>query len=508
MESPELDNIIPFSARGGEEGGISDDGGSDMSALSNIDAEQALLGAILVKNQAYDAVASFLRPEHFTDPAHGEIFAAAAKLIERGHVASPITLKRQFDQEQALQPLGGGAYLADLAANVVTIAGAKDYGRLIHDLFLRRRVIEVAHAAIADARAASIDTPATAIVERLEAGLTTLNESADPDGDIVHAAEAARATVAEIEQAHRRGGALAGVTTGLRELDKLLGGLQPTDLIILAGRSSMGKTALAVNITQAASAAPPPRGGAVYFASLEMSENQIVQRLFAADVRISAMRQRDGRLSPADFEALMESQNRISALPLFIDRRSSLTLSQLRSRARRLKRRKGGLALIVVDYIQRMLPQSEAGQRVAGNRNDEVSAISRGLKALAMELGVPVLALSQLSRGPEHREDKRPQLHDLRDSGSIEQDADVVMMVFREEYYLERSEPSRRPDESDEKFNARYEVWESNSNKCRGLAEIIVAKQRRGATGIVKARFDSALTKFSDLDEQDEWSNR
>src|SRR5690348_11612615 len=402
----------------------------------NYEAEMALLGAILANNLVFDKVNEFLRPDHFADALHGRIYEAAGKLIERGQIADALTLKSLFDQDPALIEHGGAAYLARLAGSVVTIINAEDYGRVIHDLHLRRQLIELGEEMVNVAHGQDLDLPATGQIETAEEQLFRLSETG---------------AVKMAEAAVNREGHVTGVTTGLIDLDKKLGGLQPSDLVILAGRPSMGKTALATNIAFNAAQAhmeSPENGGRVAFFSLEMSAEQLAMRILAERTEISSDRIRRGEISrDDDFTRLVIAAQELQKLPMHIDDTPGLTVPALRTRARRLKRRHG-LGLIVVDYLQLM--RSPAGFRNE-NRVQEVSEITRGLKAIAKELDVPVLALSQLSRAVEQRDDKRPQLADLRESGSIEQDADVVMFIFREQYYHERGEPKQRDDESSEK---------------------------------------------------------
>lgn len=471
----------------------------------NIEAEQALLGAILVNNGAYHRISEFLLPEHFADPVHGRIFAAIAKLIERGQIADPLTLKNLFDQDGALAEIGGAAYLARLAASVVTIINAADYGQTIHDLHLRRQLIDIGEEIVNEAYSHDLDLDARLQIETAEKRLFDLAETGQMEGGFRPFVNALESAVTLAESAFKRAGRTAGVSTGFTDLDKLLGGLHPSDLIILAGRPSMGKTALATNIAFNAAKARmnadnPEDGAVVGFFSLEMSAEQLATRVLAEESGVSSDRIRRGDVSHEDFEKFVLASLNLTKAPLFIDDTPALSITALRTRARRLKRQHG-LGLIVVDYLQ--LLQGSPGSRAAESRVLEISEITRGLKAIAKELSVPVIALSQLSRAVEQREDKRPMLSDLRESGSIEQDADVVMFVFREEYYIARAEPLRRPDETDEKFNDRCDRWAKDMERCAGLGEIIVAKQRHGPIAAVKLRFNGKTTKFENYISDD-----
>lgn len=466
----------------------------------NLEAEKALLGAIFVNNKAYERVSEFLRPEHFALAQHGRVFAACARLIERGQIADPVTLKRYFEQEQSLTEIGGPNYLYELAGSAATVINAGEYGRLIYDLYLKRQLIDLGQEVVNAAFAGEVDDTATGQIERAEQRLYDLAVSGQYEGGFVAFAESIRLAIDMAESAHKREGGLAGVTTGFTDVDKLLGGLHPSDLLILAGRPAMGKTALATNIAYNAAYSHFRSGGkegaVVGFFSLEMSSEQLAARILSEQTNISSDAMRKGQLTGEEFERLVLGSQALNSVPVFIDDTPALSVSALRTRARRLKRQHN-LGLIVVDYLQLI---SASGSNRNDGRVQEVSEITRGLKTLAKELQVPVLALSQLSRQVESREDKRPQLSDLRESGSIEQDADVVMFIFREEYYLERAEPMRRADETDEKFEQRRLSWEDRKQKAENLAEVIVAKQRHGPNGTVKLMFQGRYTRFGNLD--------
>ncbi len=468
----------------------------------NLAAEQALLGAILQNNNVYNKVADFLRPEHFAESVHGRIFAAITRLIERGQLANAVTLKNQFDQDPALSERGGGQYLSRLQASVVTILNAADYGRTIHDLYLRRQLIEVGTDVVNEAYAHDVELTAAQQIEAAEQRLFTLATAGQAEGGFQPFTTAMTGAVRMAEAAFKRSGKTTGVATGFTDLDKLLGGLHPSDLIVLAGRPSMGKTALATNIGFNAARAFRPKaddpakaedGAVVGFFSLEMSSEQLATRILAEESGVPSHEIRQGKVSHEDFDKFVQASQRLASVPFFVDDTPALTIAGLRTRARRLKRTHN-LGLVIVDYLQLIRGAGDGGG--FENRVQEISEITRGLKALAKELDVPVLALSQLSRAVEQREDKRPMLSDLRESGSIEQDADVVMFVFREEYYLMRSPPTQRPEESQEKYNDRIEKHRQRCEEVYGLAEIHVAKQRHGPIGKVTLRFDGNTTKF------------
>ena len=480
----------------------------------NFEAEMALLGAILANNRAYEKVSEFLRAEHFIDPRHGRIFEACSKLIERGQLANSVTLKGYFEQDKALDDIGGTRYLARLEGSAISIINAGDYGRTIHDLFLRRQLIELGGEVVNRAYEVTLEATAVEQIEEAERNLYDLATTGQFEGRFIELEKALTAAINSAEAAFRRSSHVAGVTTGFRDLDKMLGGLHKSDLVILAGRPSIGKTALATNIAFNAGAAyreepdeegrmRPAEGAKVAFFSLEMSAEQLANRILAEQTEITSDRIRRGEIRREDFPRLLEVVQRLARIPLFIDDTPALTLPALRTRARRLKRQHG-LGLIVIDYLQLLYP---GGTTHSENRVQEVSEITRGLKALAKELDLPVLALSQLSRAVEQREDKRPQLADLRESGSIEQDADVVMFIFREQYYHERSEPKQRSDESDERFVERLERYKARGEKIHNIAELNIAKQRHGPIGTVQLFFDSNFTRFDNLERDDQPSD-
>ncbi len=487
----------------------SSESGLFRSPPHNLEAERALLGAIMLNNRAYEAVSDYLRGDHFSDPVHAKVYDSASRLLEQGHQANPITLKTYLEQDPLVQDAGGMAYLTGLVNSVVTIINAADYGRLIYDLHLRRELINVGQDMVNEAFDSDLDQTALSQIEVSEQKLFDLSSKGSTEGGFERFEIALTNAIDMAEAAHRRDGALSGTTTGLRDMDGKLGGLHPSDLIILAGRPAMGKTALATTI--AFNAAQHfqntdndlERGKLVAFFSLEMSSEQLATRILAERSRLSSHDIRTGRLAHEDFGKLVAASQELHALPLFIDDTPAITISAMRTRCRRLARqartdKHNGLGLIVVDYLQ--LLDGSTG-KASENRVQEISAISRGLKALAKELDVPVLALSQLSRAVEQREDKRPQLSDLRESGSIEQDADVVMFVYREEYYLERKQPQREGYESEDKFQEKMLKWQDDMEAVHNVAEAIIGKQRHGPIGTVKLLFEPSFTHFDDLAE-------
>jgi replicative DNA helicase len=465
----------------------------------NFEAEQALLGAILVNNAAYQRVAEFLRPEHFADPLHGKLFDSLSRLIERGQVVSAVTLKTYVEQDEDMKAVGGGAaYLARLAAASVHVIDASAFGRAVHDLYLRRQLIDLGEGVVNGAFGSDVEETALSQIEVAEKKLYDLASSGQTEGGFKPFRAALTEATVAAEAAYHRAGQLTGVATGLFQLDQLLGGLHRSDLIILAGRPSMGKSSLATNIGFNAAKAyreehgedgkPKVADGAVVgFFSLEMSAEQLATRMISEQAAIPSEKIRKGELISSD-------------LNFFIDDTPALSIAALRTRARRLKRTHG-LGLLIIDYLQLLSPSGKSRQE---NRVQEVSEITRGLKTLAKELDVPVLALSQLSRAVEQREDKRPQLADLRESGSIEQDADVVMFIYRDEYYLMREEPKRRDNETNDHFNQRFEDWRQRCEQNYGKAEVIVAKQRHGPVGIVRLSFEGQFTKFGNLAADEE----
>ncbi|MGQ0527414.1 MAG: replicative DNA helicase [Alphaproteobacteria bacterium] len=461
----------------------------------NQEAEQGLLGALLIDNRALEKIGDFLREPHFFIPAHQRIYRAIEIFAERGQQASPVTLKNYFEKDEDLNDVGGPAYLAALAANVVSVINANDYARTIYDLHLRRQLVTIGEEVVNDAYDQALEVEATDTIERAEARLFDLAESGDSRGQFVTLKESVMVAIRNAEKAYNTDGHVTGVDTGLLDLNKKLGGLQSSDLLILAGRPSMGKTALATNIAFNAAKAYAESGGKegaiTGFFSLEMSADQLATRILADLSGISSDLIRKGQIKQDDFHAFVQASQTLVHTPLYIDDTPALSIQAIRTRARRLKRQHG-LGLLVVDYLQ--LLRGTGSKQGIENRVQEVSEITRGLKAIAKELQIPVLALSQLSRAVEQREDKRPQLADLRESGSIEQDADVVMFVYREEYYLSRSEP--------EVGTEKYSQWQDKMNQVMNIGECIIAKQRHGPIGTVRLHFNPHFTRFSDLAQQ------
>jgi len=462
------------------------------TAPQNTEIEAALLGAILTNNRAHEQVTEFLRPEHFYEPAHQNIFAAAAKLIEMGQQASPTTLRHFFEQDDSLVAVGGAQYLMELATSVFSTINAAEYGQTIRDLYLRRELITLGENVVNDGYRLDIEISAIDQIEATEQSLYDLATTGETERGYISLVDAAKSAVEMAEQALRREGQVVGVSTGLKDIDRLLGGLHPSDLLIIAGRPSMGKTALATNIAFNAAKA----GNTVLFFSLEMSSEQLATRILSEQSGIPSDRIRRGDIKDDEFQRVVVASQELHRTPLFIDDTPALSVSALRTRARRLKR-KNNLSLIIVDYLQLM--QSGLTRR-NDNRVQEISEITRGLKTLAKELNVPVLALSQLSRQVESRDNKRPQLADLRESGSIEQDADVVIFIFREEYYLEKDKPIREYDEDNTRYAEKFEKWQIKKAEVENIAEVIVAKQRHGPTDNVNLFFDGSLTRFADFD--------
>lgn len=471
----------------------------------NLEAEQALLGAILVNNEAADRVTGFLQASHFFNPLHGRLYQTMAELVRHGKLASPVTLKARFESDPDIKQQGGVQYLARLAKAHTSIINAEEYGRIIYDLAVRRELIRLGEDITNDAYDADLTEQTSNQIERAEQALYGIAEKGRYEGGFHALADALADAIDMAAKAHEREGGLSGISTGLKTLDNKIGGLQKSDMIIIAGRPSMGKTALGTNIAfNAARAYVRAReegrvevhadgseevmdGAVVGFFSLEMSSEQLATRIIAEQAGIPSERIRRGKISEDEFHKLVDISQELEKLPLYIDHTGGITIATLAARARRLKRQKG-LGLLIVDYLQLL---SSTGRRGNENRVQEVTEITTGLKALAKELNVPIIALSQLSRQVESRDDKRPLLSDLRESGSIEQDADIVMFVFREEYYLERSKPREGSDE--------FFKWQDNMNAVHGLAEIIISKSRHGPTGTTQLQFEARLTKFSDL---------
>ncbi len=460
----------------------------------NIDAEQGLIGMLLIDNRHLEKVSDFLRPQHFFQPVHGRIFEAINTMVDRGQSASPVTLKGYFEKDDGLKDVGGARYLAELASEVPLLNDAKDYAQTIYDLFLRRELVSLGEDIVTDAYEQKIDRDATKAIELAEAKLFSLAETGQMGQGFVTLKDSVITAIEIAEKAYKADSHVTGVTTGLRDLDSKLGGLHNSDLLILAARPSMGKTSLAVNVAYNAAKkyaeTGGKEGGRVGFFSLEMSADQLATRILADEAEISGDDIRKGNIKESDFRRFVEASQKLSQVPLYIDDTPALSIGAVRTRARRLKRQHG-LDMLMIDYLQ--LLQGTGSRQSSENRVLEISEITRGLKAIAKELGIPVVALSQLSRAVEQREDKRPMLSDLRESGSIEQDSDVVMFIYREEYYLSR----REPDMNDA---TKHGEWQEQMNGVHNVAEVIVAKQRHGPIGTVRLFFDSNYTRFTDLD--------
>jgi len=469
------------------------------SAPHNIEAEQALLGAILVNNEAYYRVSDFLEPRHFLEPIHQKIYEVAASLIRAGKLATPITLKTFLPADIDIAGLNASQYLARLAAEATTIINAAEYGRTVYDLAVRRALIVIGEEMVNEAFDAAVDSSPRDQIEETEKRLYELAETGRYDGGFQRFAQALTRAVDMAAHAYQRDGKLSGLATGLDDLDRMMGGLQPSDLVILAGRPGMGKTALATNIGYNVARAwqgqigadghmKTVNGGIVGFFSLEMSAEQLATRIIAEQTEIPSSRIRRGGITEADFERIKDISIELQSLPFYVDETGGLAVAQLAARARRLKRQRG-LDLLIVDYLQLLQGTS---RRASEGRVQEITEITTNLKALSKELNVPILALSQLSRQVESREDKRPQLSDLRESGSIEQDADVVMFVFREEYYHQMRKPSEANRE-------KFAEWLAEADKHHGKAELIIGKQRHGPTGTVELQFEAQVTRFGNL---------
>jgi replicative DNA helicase len=469
------------------------------AAPHNIEVEQALLGAMLVNNEAFYRVSDFLLPEHFFETIHAKVFELAGSLIRAGKVASPVTLKTFLPPDLDVAGLTASQYLARLAAEATTVINAEDYGRTIYDLSVRRALILVGSDVVNVAYDAPVDLSPSDQIEDAERRLYELAEVGRYGGGFQPFATVLKTAVDMTSRAYQRDGKLSGLATGLHDLDRMMGGLQASDLVILAGRPGMGKTSLATNIAyniakawegtvRADGRTESINGGVVGFFSLEMSAEQLATRIIAEQTGIPSSRMRRGEIDPDDeFNRIASKAAEMEKIPFYIDESGGLSIAQLAARARRLKRQRG-LDLLVIDYIQLMQGSSHRAQQ---GRVQEVTEITTGLKALAKELGVPILACSQLSRQVESRDDKRPQLSDLRESGSIEQDADVVLFVFREEYYLKNKEPRLNTEE--------HFKWQTEMDAALGKADVIIGKQRHGPTGTVQLHFDASVTRFSDL---------
>ncbi len=454
---------------------------------SNIEAEQALIGSILVNNDIIDEISNIVNHKNFYDPLHSKIYNLIENLHNKGMIANPITLKNSFENDTALSEIGGTEYLVKLTRFSSSIKQSIDYAKIVHEKFVKRELVKISETLSDEAVDETIDKTGENIIQDTEKSLFDLAERGTFHQSFLKFNQALDQTIEMATNAMKSDHGIVGVPTGLNDLDERLGGLHKSDLVIIAGRPSMGKTALATNIGYYAAKKilDDNKKSSIAFFSLEMSSEQLSTRILSEQSRIKSNDIRRGKVTEEEFNRLIETSRNIHDLPLYIDETPAITISTLSNRARRIKRL-FGLDLIIVDYIQLMTTSSK---RYDG-RVQEISEITQGLKALAKELSVPVLALSQLSRAVEHRDDKKPQLSDLRESGSIEQDADVVMFVFREEYYLERKEPKLGTIEHGE--------WQAKMNEIIGSADIIIGKQRHGPTGNIQVEFEGIYTKFKD----------
>ncbi|MAJ24205.1 MAG: replicative DNA helicase [Rickettsiales bacterium] len=463
------------------------------------EAEEILLGALISDNSSIENIENGLADYHFYVPMIGRIFKAVEELTNKDQIANPLTLDHYFSDDTAFNEIGGKKYLSSLCEGNLGSSIVKDYANLIIELYNKRELIKIAQNIISSSQKLDYEKNSADLIEEVEAKLYDITENKHSEKNkLLSFSESINQAMLSAKVAHKNKGKLSGISSGFLAVDDLLGGLHKSDLIILAGRPSMGKTALATNMAYNA-ASNKKEGKSVAFFSLEMSAEQLANRILAEQASLSSDQIRRGKLTKEDFANLSIVSKEISNNKLFIDDTPSISVSTLRTRARRLKRKleNGELGLIVVDYLQLM-----RGSRKYENRVQEISEITQGLKSVAKELNVPILALSQLSRAVEQREDKRPHLADLRESGTIEQDADVVVFIFRQEYYEERSEPKSSGTETSVSFHERYIKWQENLKKCKNIADVIVAKQRHGPIGSLQLHFESKYTKFSNLTDE------
>jgi replicative DNA helicase len=468
----------------------------------NVQAEQSLLGALLTDNELAYRVGDSFRPDCFYEPAHGRIYEAILQFRNKGLIATPVTLRQYFDKDAALESAGGGAYLGRLASLAMGVVNIESYANTVYELWLKRSLIRLGEEIVNRAHEETIEEPAAKQIEQAEQALFKLAESGQSEKSFVALSDSLAEAIERAEKAHKRSGAVSGIDTGFDDLNYMLGGFHDSDLLILAGRPSMGKTALAINLAlNACRNLVEAAGGleqgnrsvlpSVGFFSLEMSAEQLAARMIAMESGVNSSRMRAGTLPDEEFMKIVDANRTLYRLPFFIDDTPALSIAAVRNRARRLKRRHN-LALLVVDYLQLLRGTAKSSE---ANRVQEVSEITQGLKAVAKELNIPVIALSQLSRSVESREDKRPQLSDLRESGSIEQDADVVLFIYRDEYYVERRQP---PEHETEK----HKKWQEEMERCRNLSEVLIAKHRHGPIGKVMLAFDANTTKFGTPDRE------
>ena len=472
----------------------------------NIEAEQALIGAVLANNKTFEKISEFLKPQHFADSMHAKIFDVISKIITRGRVADVITLKSFFEQDGSLDEVGGIKYLIKLADSATPLTNAEYYAQFIYDKYLRRELIATGFDIVNNATKEDLESDASEQIEQAEKRLFELSNQGDVNGGFVDFSQALTTSLTHIEQAYQKDGKISGLPTSLDALDNKTGGLNNSDLIIIAGRPAMGKTALATNIAynvaehmmHAKNIDEKSKG--VAFFSLEMSADQLASRILSTVTQTNGHKMRTGELDNAEFTRIAAAVRELERVPFYIDDTPGLNINSIRTRARRLKRNKG-LGCIVIDYIQ--LINGTGSKRSEGNRVQELSEISRGLKILAKELNVPVIALSQLNRGVEQREDKRPVMSDLRESGSIEQDADIVMFVYRENYYLQNEEPQQKASETPEHLQKRIEEWEARKRATQNIAEVIIGKQRHGPTGTVQLFWNGDYAQFGNLAKEE-----
>ncbi|MBD3729194.1 MAG: replicative DNA helicase [Sphingomonadales bacterium] len=476
---------------------------------ANIEAEAAFLGAVLIDNRVVEELDVPIRPDHFFEPVHQRVFARVVTLLDRNAVVTPVTLKPYFESDEALKELGGITYLARLTADGQGLLAPRELAEQIYDLALLRQLVSVGRNLVEGALDTSEAVAPMEQVERAEAALYSVADGAGVGNEASTFGSATTKALGMIQKALNSGGHVSGKTTGLTSINDKVGGLHDSDLIILAGRPGMGKTSLATNIAfncadrllrdqRDGIEKKDSVGAGVAFFSLEMSADQLATRILAEQAEISSSDLRMGKISRDEFQKLSFASQRLAELPLYIDDTPALTIAGLRTRARRLKR-KHDIGLVVVDYLQLL----QGSGRANDNRVNEISEISRGLKTLAKELELPVIALSQLSRAVEQRDDKRPMLSDLRESGSIEQDADMVWFVYRDDYYVNLRQPKIPAGDDDLKAHEAHNAWAAEMERVHGLAELIVAKQRHGSTGRVRMRFEAKITRFSDLAEGD-----
>ena len=464
----------------------------------NVEAEASLLGAILFDPSVLENIIDLVKDYYFYEPFHREIFLACLHFFDKGTNPDPITLSGYLKDTNIKRDTNTLDYLLDLQGGVLSISNAESYAKEIKNCYIRRQLVKISDDLISKSLSPSLETSPEEHISQTEELLFNLAERDKVENGPQSFKTTLKAATQLIDEAHKRGKGLPGVDTGFSGLNRFLGGLNNSDLIVLAARPSMGKTALATNIAFKASKISNDKKEPVLFFSLEMSSEQLAQRILSEQAAIDSHKLRRGEIENNEFSKLVTIQNEIQNLPFFIDDTPALSVSQIASRARRLKRTEG-LKLIVIDYIQLLHSKNSRGPE---HRVQEVSAITRQLKSVAKELNVPILALSQLSRAVELREDKKPQLADLRESGSIEQDADIVMFIFREEYYLEKAQPVQKENENNDSFHDRFKRWEDRCYDAQGKAEIIISKQRHGPTGIIPLQFESKFTRFLDFVEE------